>query len=276
MSSIVAMTREMGSLGKDVGAALADRLGGRLVHHEIIDLLANRRRVRNSHVIRYLERDGGIDQPLTAERTLPAIYSADEMFRLAERGDAAVIRGWGATHLFRPVRHVLCVRVCAPFALRVQRIMERLQTDDRERVESEIRMNDEAHGAIMRRHFGIDWQDPEHYDLVLDTERVSVGECVDKIMALVDDPEFAETEWSNEVFRALALESYVRAALRLDPRTRELRVGVRAEADTVFLSGVVFDSGDARLACDLAAGIAGVREVRSTLLLAHPPSRLDS
>ena len=34
---LIAMTREMGSLGKDVAAAVADRLGKPLVHHEIID-----------------------------------------------------------------------------------------------------------------------------------------------------------------------------------------------------------------------------------------------
>ena len=36
---LIAMTREMGSLGKDVASAIAARLGKPVVHHEIIDLV---------------------------------------------------------------------------------------------------------------------------------------------------------------------------------------------------------------------------------------------
>ena len=53
--ALVAMTREMGSLGKDVAAAVADRLGKQVIHHEIIDNLASKMRLRKSHVIRFLE-----------------------------------------------------------------------------------------------------------------------------------------------------------------------------------------------------------------------------
>ena len=44
-------------------------------------------------------------------------------------------------------------------------MMERLGSDDAERIAEEIRINDEAHSAIMRRHFGVQWTESEHYDL---------------------------------------------------------------------------------------------------------------
>ena len=47
------------------------------------------------------------------------------------------------------------------------------QASDEDLVAEEIRVNDEAHSAIMRRHFGVQWTESEHYDLVLNTERVS-------------------------------------------------------------------------------------------------------
>ena len=43
----------------------------------------------------------------------------------------------------------------------------------------EVEQSDEAHGAIIRRHFHADWRDPELYDLTLNTERVSISHCVD-------------------------------------------------------------------------------------------------
>ena len=122
---LIAMTREMGSLGKDVAAAVADRLDKQVVHHEIIDNLASKMRLRKSHVIRFLEGRSGIWERLTTDKTSLSIYTADETFALAESGKVAVIRGWGATHLLRPVPHVISVRICAPFGLRVERMLER-------------------------------------------------------------------------------------------------------------------------------------------------------
>src|SRR5687768_15266766 len=197
---LIAMTREMGSLGKDVAAAIADRLDKQVIHHEIIDNLASKMRLRKSHVIRFLEGKAGIWERLTTDATSLSIYTADETFALAESGRVAVIRGWGATHLLRPVPHVIAVRVCAPFEVRVQRMLERLNTDDRDFVENEIRLSEEAHGAITRRHFGVNWQDSENYDLVLNTERLTIDECAVEVTNLIDDLTFQETDESRRMF----------------------------------------------------------------------------
>ena len=118
---LVAMTREMGSLGKDVAAALSARLGKPLIHHEMIDHLANKMRLRKSHVIRFLDGKANMWERLTTDKTSMAIYTADETLALTESDSVAVIRGWGAAHLLRPIRHVICVRVCAPMKLRVRK-----------------------------------------------------------------------------------------------------------------------------------------------------------
>jgi cytidylate kinase len=171
---IVAMTREMGSLGKDVAAGISQELGVPVVHHEIIDSLADKMRLRKSHVVRLLDGQAGILERLTADQTSLSIYTEDELCGLAMRDKGAVIRGWGATHLLTRVPHVVRVRVCAPHALRHKRMLERLRTDDGDFVDEEIRRSDESQGAIMRRYFNVDWADSSHYDLVLNTERVSV------------------------------------------------------------------------------------------------------
>ena len=152
---LIAMTREMGSLGKDVAAAVSARLGKPLVHHEIIDQLANKMRLRKSHVIRFLDGKAKIWERLTTDKTSLSIYTADETLALADSGNVAVIRGWGAAHLLRPIPHVICVRVCAPVNVRVHRMMVRLNTDDEEFVTNEIKLSEEAYTAITRRHFGI-------------------------------------------------------------------------------------------------------------------------
>lgn len=262
---LIAMTREMGSLGKDVAAAIADRLSKQVVHHEIIDSLASKMRLRKSHVIRFLEGKSGILERLTTDKTSLSIYTADETFALAESGKVAVIRGWGATHLLRPVAHVLSIRVCAPYEVRVKRMMERLNTDDRDFVENEIRLSEEAHGAITRRHFGVNWQDSENYDLALNTERLTVEECAEGVMALLDDPTFQETPESQRMFRNLALSAHIRAALREDARTSKMMFSITCEDGVATLAGLVDPGQEPKHAVEVAAKVPGVREVKNEL-----------
>ena len=257
---IVAITREMGSLGKDVARALGAELNVPVVYHEVIDQLADRMRVRKSHVIRLLDGSAGLFERLTADKTSLSIFTADEIMGLAAQGGGAVIRGWGATHLLRDVPHVVCVRVCAPFETRKRRMMERLESDDEAQVAAEIRSNDEAHTAIMRRHFNLQWTEPEHYDLVLNTKRVSIDECVGEVLALVRSPRFAETERSRARLVDLALAAAVRAALRRTPETRASEVAVSSEQGRVTLSGA--GSTDEMLAfVEVASAVPGVRDV---------------
>ena len=267
---LIAMTREMGSLGKDVAAAVAERMGKQVVHHEIIDNLASKMRLRKSHVIRFLEGRSGIWERLTTDKTSLSIYTADETFSLAESDQVAVIRGWGAAHLLRPVSHIISVRVCAPLEVRVKRMMERLNTDDRSFVVNEINLSEEAHGAITRRHFGIDWHDPEQYDLVLNTERLTIEECADEVMSLLDDPNFQETPESERIFRDLALAAHVRSALRQDPRTGKMMISIAAEDGVITLAGLVDPSQEPKDAADVATRVAGVTAVKNELRVAGP------
>ena len=274
---LVAMTREMGSLGKDVAAQLSDRLGRQLVHHEIIGMLADKMRLRKSHVVRFLEGKAGIWERMTTDKTALAIYTADETLKLIESDSVAVLRGWGAAHLLRPVAHVVCVRVCAPFEMRVERMMQRLNTDDRNLVETEIRLSEEAHAAITRRHFGVDWQLPENYDLVLNTERVSVEQCVDEIASLIKERQFQETPESMRILSDLVLQTHIRAALRADPRTSKMNILINAAEGRVMLSGVLEAGLDERDALEVAESVRGVSEIESQLRSSTLPRyKLDS
>ncbi len=78
---MIAMTREMGSLGKDVAAGVAARSGKRVVYHEIIEPIASKMRLRKSHVERFLDGKSGIWERLTTDKTSLSIFTADETFK---------------------------------------------------------------------------------------------------------------------------------------------------------------------------------------------------
>ena len=270
---LIAMTREMGSLGKDVAAAVAAQLGKPVVHHEIIDHLADKMRLRKSHVIRFLDGKANVWERLTTDKTSLSIFTADETLALAENDDVGVIRGWGSAHLLRPVQHVICVRVCAPMKLRVQRMMERLNTSDEAMIINEIRLSEEAHAAITRRHFGINWQESENYDLTLNTERLSIEECTEEIMSLVRDSRFQKTADSARMLADLALEHHVRAALRADAATAKMRIDIAVNDGVVTLSGTLEPGLEEAAAIRVTSAVPRVRQVKSELKLVTP-SRL--
>jgi cytidylate kinase len=261
--TVVAMTREMGSLGMDVAKILESELKVPVVYHELIDHLSDRMRVRKSHVIRLLGGKATLLERLTADKTSLSIFTADEMLNLASKG--AVLRGWGAAHLLQPVKHAIRVRICAPLELRIDRMMKRLDTTDRDSVASEIKVSDEAQGAIAKRHFGVDWQNPEFYDISCNTERMSVEQCAEEIMKLVKEPVFRETDESRAVLAALALQANVRAALRADPVTRSLSFAVKMDGDKVHLSGLVETRDEWNNANRVATAVPGVKAVQNDL-----------
>jgi cytidylate kinase len=262
---MIAMTREMGSLGKDVAAGVAERCGKRVVYHEIIEPIANKMRLRKSHVERFLDGKSGIWERLTTDRTSLSIFTADETFRFLRDDSTGVIRGWGAVHLLRNIPHVIRVRVCAPLETRIARMMERLSTDDREKVENEIQMSEEAHTAITRRHFGVNWRDPELYDLVLSTERLSVEECVEEVECMMKKRCFQETPESVRMVDNLSAEWSVRSALRRDDRTKETSITVECDAGTAKLLGVVDTEAESEAAAEMAAAAEGVTRVDNQL-----------
>src|SRR5258708_31490566 len=102
---LIAMNREMGSLGKDVARGLSDALGLKIQHHEIIDHLANRARARKSHVISFLEGTQGFMERLTVDNLKLRILTADEIVSAAAANEAILLLGCGATSLLNEVPH---------------------------------------------------------------------------------------------------------------------------------------------------------------------------
>lgn len=262
---LITIPREMGSLGKDVAAQVAQQLGKKAIHHEIVDQLADKMRLRKTHVVRFLDGKAGILEKFSTDHTSMSIYTAAEVLRIAASGEVAVIRGWGANHLLEPVPHVMRVRVCASFDLRVKRMMDRLNTTDKSAVEKEIRISDEAITAITRRHFDVNWQDAEHYDLVLNTDRVSVESCTEQVLNMIKSPCFSETPESIKALHDLVLVAQVRAALRGDERTRSLKITIEVSDGHAILSGVVETDLLLQHATDVASGVPGITSVTNSL-----------
>ncbi len=262
--TVIALTQEMGSLAQDVADQLAKALGLAVMRHEVVDHVSSRMHVPTSLINRLREGKAGTLERLRADKASLAVYMTEEVLEVAARGNV-VLRGWGATCLLRAVPHVVCVRVTRPFAQRVAWLHERLGTDDIGFVEEEIRRSDRAHAARMHAQFGVTWGDPLLYDLVLNTDRLSVETCARQIAALVQRPEFAETDASRAMLQNMALDAHVRAALRADAATHDVDVTVASDAGRVVLAGIVLNADELPAAERVARAVAGVSAVDNQL-----------
>jgi|SRR6476661_5695123 len=261
---VIALTQEMGSLAKDVALRLAETAGLDVMRDEVADTVAGRMQVAPSLIRRLREGKAGLMERLSTDKTQVALYTAEQVLAHAERGNV-VLRGWGATCLLRPVRHVVRVRVTRPLPQRIGWLMEHLGTDDRDAAEAEIRRSDAAHAARMNAQFGVTWGDPLLYDLVLNTERVSVDSCVGQIVAMAARPEFQETAESREVLTSLALAARVRAALKANEATRDVDVNIDAHEGKVVLTGIVVNKKEKAETERVASTVAGVGKVDNRL-----------
>jgi cytidylate kinase len=263
---VIALTQEMGSLAKDVALRVAEAGGLEVMRNEVAETVAGRMHVPASLIRRIREGKAGLVERLSTDKQQVALFSAEEVFAQAEGGNV-VLRGWGATCLLRPVQHVVRVRVTRPFGARLAWLMDHLGTDDRDAAESELRRSDAAHASRMHAQFGVTWGDPLLYDVVLNTERLSVDSCAEQILLLAKRPEFQETPQSRAVLAGLALGARVRAALKANEATSNVDVQVDAHEGRVTLSGIVVNEQEKSETERVASAVAGVRGVDNQLRL---------
>ena len=265
--AVIAMTREMATLGRDVAAGLAERLGLHMVHHElVVQDIAGRAGTRESEVQRFLEGGATLLDRWRVDTARVSRYTAEQILDLAVKGNV-LIRGWGATYLLRNVPHVVCVRICAPMPDRERVLMQRLGINDRSTARREIERNDAAHNGTMQRLFGIDWTDPALYSLVLNTARIEVADCIEHIIRVTQAPKFQETPVSRMALNDQLILSKVHSALdqRFGSSTSALGIDAEVAAGQVVLKGALSDKRMIAETVRLMHTIPGVQSVESRI-----------
>jgi cytidylate kinase len=182
--TVIAMTREIGSHGSEVAAGVAAALGLEVINSEIVaPHVAGSLGLEQSAVQRYLDGKASLFDRWQIDKRKLSQYTLDHILDFALK-DNVLIRGWGAAALFQGIHGVICVRVCAPMALRVRVMMERLGVKDAEAMQQEIERFDDGHSGAMRAAFNFDRNDALLFHIVLNSARLTIDECVKAICDL--------------------------------------------------------------------------------------------
>jgi cytidylate kinase len=271
--TVIAMTREVGSLGTEVAAGLADELRLKIIHSEIVaNPVAQRLGVEQGAIMRFVEGGASILERWLIDRRKLSRYTSEEILRLAQQGNV-LIRGWGAAASLRDIPQVISVRICAPMAFRVRVMMKRLGTEDADAVRQEIERYDAAHARAMRAFCDELREESLPYHIVLNTERMPVDACVKAVCQLAKHPRFQDGATIRAALANRLMETKISSALseHISFGMAPAGLTVSAANGSIVLSGMTSNGGLRKRAEQLARTIEGVLNIDNRIV--SVPSR---
>jgi cytidylate kinase len=259
--AVITISRHPGSLGDTVARALAERIGGPDVAWD------------RSPELR--ERSPSFWERLNEERRRYASVLRRVTTDLAEE-DNVVIVGLGAGQLLKGLGNVLRLQIIAPMDVRIERVMQRGFDEvqgplSRDRARDLIRSRDRDAGGYMRYLFNIDWMDPQHWDLVINTGRFSVTETVGIVASVVASGSLEPSGLDRQRLANLALASRVEATVLGDPSVWVSSLKVVAQEGRVRIEGEVITEEDRDVVEEIVRSIDAVRLVENDLRVQPPP-----
>jgi cytidylate kinase len=194
---VVTIRGQLGSGATEVGKEVADRLHVDYVDRQVIARVAARLHRKEQEVmakemppssllgriVEALEQGSAYGDGL-AGAYLPVsqiplgdasyLQALESVTRELARTDAIVIQGLGSQYILKDHPGALHVLTVAPMKVRIDRVMKKLKLS-REAAAIEIKSFDGSRREFVKRYFRADVENPEGYDLMVNTERFDAG-----------------------------------------------------------------------------------------------------
>lgn len=169
--AVITISRQLGSLGRDVAGLVAARLGYRLVWRDVINEAARRAGAPEVALATIDELNLlGLTPTLKARQAYrDAVQQV--MGELAREG-RVVILGRAGQVVLRDVPGVFHARLIAPLDARVYRLA-RQQSITESAARAQIDASDRHRRDYLAQFYGMSWDDPELYDVVINTARLA-------------------------------------------------------------------------------------------------------
>jgi cytidylate kinase len=115
------------------------------------------------------------------EHSLPSVDQVSALIMAAYHHNNVVIVGRGSQVVLANKPDVLHVRIIAPLEKRIQTWMARDKLTYKD-AEKRVHERDKAHVDFVKNFYDADVRNPELYDLVINTEKLSIIDAVDLII----------------------------------------------------------------------------------------------
>ena len=202
-TTVVTVSRLMGSGGSLIGQRIAKRLGYQYVDREILHQAAEYLGAEEDSLAGREERLSGFWESFLRMFSLSTpeagytppplrpVYDrelldteAKIISEIAERQNAVII-GRGAAHILRGHPGLVTIFVHASIEFRLQRMMEAYDLTDREEARATIDDTDRERGRFVRSMFGGFMADARNYHLCIDTSATGFDAAEEMIVTLI-------------------------------------------------------------------------------------------
>ena len=195
-----------------------------------------------------------------------------------------VYHGHGGNFLLADVYNLIRVRAVASMKFRVAAVMEGHGLDAEE-AKKHIQRMDAYREKWVRFLYGVDWEDPSLYDLIINIEKLDVGSACKLLTQCARLERFAWTDKAKQNVADVALATRVTAALARGGELYKGNLELASSANVLTISGRVPSKQslrDVRAAAEKQIGDAEIRfnvTVASDgfeLLYPLPPPKADA
>ncbi len=168
----VTISRQLGSLGRDVARVVAERLGYRFVWRELINQAAQRAGAPET-ALAMIDDLGLLGIRPSPQACLAYRNAVRQVLEELAAHGRVVILGRAGQVILHEVPRTFHVRVVAPLQVRARRVASQ-ENISIENALARIEASDRARRNYLKRCYQANWNDPELYDLVINTENIPV------------------------------------------------------------------------------------------------------
>ena len=190
---VISIGRQYGSGGSEVGTKLAQQLNIHCYDKNILRMTSDRSGIKESYFHLADEKAGNrllykIINSMTPDLGTPSfgsdMISADNLFRFQSEviqklaaEESCVIIGRCAGHVLEEKENLLRVFIYADMDFRIRRIEEKQYYDPKD-VRKNIKRIDKDRAEYYRYYTSRNWEDPDNYDLMLNSARLGIDGCI--------------------------------------------------------------------------------------------------
>jgi len=261
------ISRQLGAGGDEIARKLAAELGWRLLDNSVVESLLMERGFSQTAFGIFNERRPDLWHRISTEKERYLHFLKLVSYGFARRGNCVVL-GRGGQVLFGSVPGIIRVRVVAPLECRVQRVKE-ASGGDEQRARQLVLQSDNERTGFYRFLLHTDWDCPDLYELIVNSQFISSRTVVDLILKALDSQEVAGKKGAalGELEQLYLVQKAVIAILfeqKLPIQSLEIEVS----DGTVTLKGTAQDHPSIERCGETAAGVFGKKTIHNEISFA--------
>lgn len=258
----ITFSRRYGAGGGQIAKKVAEKMGYKFYDTDAIEYKAGELGFRED-IEEIAERPPSFFQRIFSSKPSVDLDRLNSVvYELAKRGDA-VFLGWGSHMLLRAFDCALHVRVIASREKRIRNLIGRgMSAED---ASSLIDRTDHDREAFIKFAFGVDWDDPDLYDLVINMDKLSLDLAVETVVRVARSEEIKACSIdAMRQIETMALKSRLEAAIMEAGLAYGHTISISIEVPepgVAQLSGFVEDQASLDKAQKVVESVPGVRKL---------------